>query len=84
MKKTYSKPDVLFDSFSLCNSIAGACEVKTNLPSQGGCGLQFGADTIFLKDIEGCAINPDFFGMAEGTDIPCYHVPMETNSLFRS
>ena len=37
MKKTYSKPDILFDSFAMAESIA-SCEVKANFQS-GTCGV---------------------------------------------
>lgn len=83
MKREYSKPDVFFDNFSLCTSIAGNCEVKTDLKSQGECYVQFGALKVFTDRVVGCSKygivieNGQFNGL-------CYHVPTENANLFMS
>lgn len=83
MKKTYSKPQIMFESFSLSTSIAGACGVKADAPAAGTCGVDYGfMGTIFLTNVAGCStgvgIDDGFFN-----DI-CYHVPVENQNLFNS
>lgn len=82
MKKAYSKPDILFENFSLTTSIAGPCERNTHLPSQGACGYQWGAYVVFGTGMSGCSlqqslnqVSPDGF---------CYHNPTDSNNLFNS
>ena len=85
MRKTYQKPEIMFEDFSVSVSIAGTCEVKTNTPSLGQCGKFFmGVGNVFTTAIpDACsdfAINPDDFY----NDTICYHVPVENNNLFNS
>ena len=85
MKRTYSKPDVVFESFSLSTSIATGCEVKLDLPYSGGCGVKLdGIDDLylFLDSVTGCNV-PAGDGSAEADGL-CYHVPFETNNVFDS
>lgn len=81
MKKTYSKPDIAFESFSLCTGIASTCEVKTYHPSNGVCGYKFGGLFIFTDEIKGCTTK-----IVEGEEYDglCYHNPSEDNNLFNS
>ena len=39
MKKTYSKPQIMFEAFTLSTNIASGCGVITKLPSEGTCGF---------------------------------------------
>lgn len=80
MKKTYSKPDIMFESFSLCTNVAAGCEFKTPLPQSGGCGVRYFNSIIFQNAEQGCNKGP------ENTpyDTVCYHQPLETNNLFTS
>lgn len=83
MKKAYTKPDVMFENFSLSTSIAGACERNTHLPSEGACGYEWGNGyIIFGTGMTGCVLQqslnqptPDGF---------CYHNPTDSNNLFSS
>ena len=82
MKKSYSKPDIAFENFSLSTSIAGACERNTHLPSEGACGYEWGGYVIFVTGMQGCDLeqplgqpSPDGF---------CYHNPTDSNNLFNS
>ena len=88
MKRTYSKPDIAFESFSLSTSIAGNCEVKTDTKAGGECAYPMdGLGNVFLTTIHACRV-------VGGTPITdeqslvfngfCYHVPMENSSLFNS
>lgn len=85
-KKTYQKPQILFDSFSLSSSIAGDCELKTDTHGAGSCGITLGNMTVFLASVEGClpplgvpvsVDDGDFNGI-------CYHVPVDTLNVFNS
>lgn len=77
MKKVYSKPEIAFEDFSVCTSVAAGCEYKTNTPSAGNCGLEFGAFTVFLDSMtnvctgEGKITSSGGDGEYNGY---CYHV----------
>ena len=82
MKKNYSKPDIFFDNFSLCNSIAAFCARPTNTPVRGTCALMIGGKPLFLSGVSQC-----YFVVEDGTpeyDGICYHVPTDTTSIFNS
>ena len=82
MKKTYTKPEILFEDFSLSTSIAVACTYKTKLLSEDtGCGWadpRHPENVLFLNGIQGCVDGP---GNYDGV---CYHVPAEGNNIFSS
>ena len=79
MKKAYSKPQIVFESFAVCTSIA-ACDVDTNLPTKGSCGLQYGPEeTLFIDSTTGCSWQVD-----DGYDNTCYHNPTADQMLFAS
>ncbi len=81
MKKTYSKPQIMFEDFSLSVSIA-SCEVDTNTFAKGECGLKFGRYTLFDSTISACDRNvDDFTNPYNGL---CYHNPTESYNLFSS
>lgn len=82
MKKTYTKPDIMFDNFSLCSSIAAGCARPTNTPVQGTCPLVIGGRPLFVSGVANCR-----FPVEDGSpmyDGICYHVPTDTTSLFNS
>lgn len=79
MKKTYSKPEIEFESFTLCTRIA-SCAVDTDLMSQNTCGIQFGpTQVLFVDETTGC----NFYNDEAGEKI-CYHNPSDDNNLFNS
>lgn len=83
MKKTYSKPEILFESFSFSGSIAANCEVIVPTPVSGTCGYQPEGlpYKIFISGVSECVgheINDD------ANNTFCYHTPIETNNLFNS
>ena len=82
MKKTYSKPDILFESFSLATSIAAGCDEKLQLLQDGVCGVKWGQTTIFTSEIEGCK-RDIVEGDSEYNGL-CYHNPSETYNVFMS
>ena len=89
MKREYRKPMVVFENFTLCTSIAGSCQVKTNTPSQGTCpyvvtqGLR--VYNIFTSEMVGiCTTTEAADGTADGAyNGICYHV-FTDNTLFNS
>lgn len=87
MKKTYAKPAVYFESFTLCTAIAAGCEVKTNTPAARQCGIDFGPYTLFLDTMTGVCFGDgaikDVGGDGRYNGI-CYHVPEDSNNLFNS
>ena len=83
MKRKYSAPDVVFESFALSTSI-GNCEVKTNTESQGICGYHMeGVGWAFIEGITGCHV-----GFSDEMSLAfngfCYHVPIDSKNLFNS
>lgn len=82
MKKQYSKPDILFESFTLSTSIAGSCETVLDNPSANQCGIKMGFKTYFTESVAGCSTDViDGSGDLNGL---CYHVPFDTNNVFNS
>lgn len=77
MKKTYSKPDIVFEDFSLSTSIAAGCEFKAN-HNDGDCGFKFGGYLVFLDGI--CKDNP----VLDGWNGICYHNPSDDKNVFTS
>ena len=84
MRKAYSKPEILFESFTLSTNIAGSCQTDTYLPSNDQCGLDFSGLIVFMEGMGGCT---DIKVEDEGGDGRfneiCYHVPYG-NNLFNS
>lgn len=82
MKRAYTKPDILFEDFSLSAGIAAGCEKKIDTMYSGQCGLQFGELMLFVGGVQGCLDpvvdgSPDYNGL-------CYHIPNDTKNLFNS
>lgn len=81
MKKPYSEPDIVFESFSLSTNIAAGCEEKPYNYTDT-CGVLWGKKTIFLQEMNGCASkieneDPSYNKL-------CYHVPIDTYNVFYS
>lgn len=83
MKKTYEKPMIVFEDFSLCTNIAAGCEVKTETWGNKTCGMDFSGVMIFLDTMTGCVEKVDSVGGDGDYNGICYHVPYGTN-LFNS
>lgn len=83
MKKVYSKPEIVFESFSLSQNIAAGCEFISDV--KGG-GLNFGSFVLFFNDASSPCTG-DGRVTSEGGDGQydkiCYHVPQGQN-LFDS
>lgn len=85
MKKAYSKPEIVFENFSLSTNIAGDCEWKTNTWSSNMCGLEStGIGTVFMDYMTRCDFKADMIGEDDAAyGNICYHVPYGEN-LFNS
>lgn len=86
MKKVYSKPEIIFESFTLSTNIAGDCNKIVGNPSEGSCGVPGDApfSNLFTADItgaDGCHIPLDKNDVYDGF---CYHNPTDDNDLFNS
>lgn len=85
MKIKYSKPDIMYESFSLSTSIASTCAIKTGTDLQAAkqCGYDYGGLILFLNSMTNvCDVKTE-----DGSpvfDSICYHVPTTTTGLFNS
>lgn len=86
MKKLYTAPQILFESFSMSTNIAGDCESIIDTQAKGTCAvLSSGNIAIFDGSVSACFFTPEGMGQAKDTwDGFCYHVPTEYNNLFNS
>lgn len=80
MKKTYSKPEILFEDFSLSTSITAGCRFITKLATEGVCGYkgERSNQVVFTSDVVGCEYTE------QDGDTLCYHVPNADNDIFNS
>ena len=85
MKKAYTQPSILFESFALSENIASAnvnCTRNISNQYSGHCGLQFGNKIVFTTGVTGCRTKvEDGSSMFDGL---CYHIPSGNNKLFNS
>ena len=86
MKKIYSKPEIIFEDFTLSENIAGDCEGIVGNPAKGTCAyLSSGGIATFTDSVDACDFTPADMGSTDDRwDGFCYHVPIETNNLFNS
>ena len=82
MKREYSPPEIIFDSFTLTENIAANCTRNITNQYSGSCGLIFGTKILFTYEAAGCKHKvADGSPMANGV---CYHIPSGDNRLFNS
>ena len=86
MKKTYTKPVIMFESFVLSTNIAAGCDFEANL-TRGSCGLVIRGRVVFADSTMGCTMevpydvsNQDYIYNNQ----ICYHVPNNDSNLFNS
>lgn len=79
MKKAYTKPEIIFDDFSLATTIAAGCDNIAKLPSYNVCYVQYGPMKLFLSGVSAC-VDP----VADGEHGYCYHNPTDFTNLFNS
>ena len=83
MKKLYSKPIVIVESFKLNQTISAGCEEIIDTALGGQCGLDFGSVVVFLENVTGCSWAVED-GKSKDLNYLCYHVPTADNNLFNS
>lgn len=78
----YSKPDIVFEDFCLCTSIASNCylRVPDGVQQIGPGGIAAGKFVVFQNETQGCNLLVTS-GVWEGY---CYHNPTEFNNVFNS
>lgn len=85
MKKIYSTPDIVFESFSLNENIASVnsnCTRNINTQYSGVCGLEWKGNVVFIPTVSGCRNKvPDGSALFDGL---CYQIPTGDNKLFNS
>ena len=82
MKKTYSKPLIVFDSFELSQNIAAGCELLYTNQAQYACPVvvaELGSGYTFFASQPSCYATPP-----GGNDSICYDVPIVDNNVFNS
>ena len=86
MKKVYTAPQILFESFTMSTNIAGNCEAIVGNPTKGTCAvLGTGDIALFDGTMSVCVFTPEAMGgEPDKFDGACYHVPVESNTLFNS
>ena len=77
MKKTYTKPQMIFDSFAVTANIA-SCASEANL-QQGDCPAYIAGMPVFTTDASGCRIKAQ-----DGYHGICYYVPTADSNVFGS
>lgn len=79
MKKIYTKPEILFEDFSLSTSITAGCAFKNHNYQEGVCGYTTRTGNIvFTQDVTGCVYTEN------DSDTLCYHVPNDDYDIFNS
>lgn len=87
MKKVYSKPEIMFEDFSLSNSITVGCNAIVGGPTAGECAYEVessrGTKYIFTAGMTNICTSPESDDEYNGL---CYHVfsPDATGALFNS
>ncbi len=85
MKKKYATPDILFESFSLDETISSVnsnCSRNLTTMYSNICGLEYGSKIVFTISAAGCEVKiQDGSPLLDGL---CYHIPMGDNRLFNS
>ncbi|MBQ7715652.1 MAG: hypothetical protein IJT70_07270 [Clostridia bacterium] len=77
MKKSYTKPKLIFDSFEVSANIASCASDARQ--TQGDCAVIIGGMPVFVQGVNGCK-----FSASDGSYGVCYFVPTEDSSLFGS
>lgn len=82
MRKNYSKPEIMFESFAMSVNIAGGCDRIIGDHAAHQCAVDFGGDMLFLSSVSVCT-EPVADGSSEANGL-CYDVPYDGNELFNS
>ncbi len=82
MKKSYTKPEITFDSFGVSANFAasvGSCAHAADLSLEASCGVYIAGRLLFTSEITGCKYisNDGEFGA-------CYYIPSGDSNVFIS
>lgn len=80
MKKTYAKPQIVFESFQLTANIAGGCNTGPNSADEATCGYNDNGWIVFQNS----AVCNVLAGPDGNYNRLCYHVPTGDMSVFTS
>lgn len=83
MSKAYSKPDIVFEDFSLSTSIAN-CDIDTRTSHQWDCYLTIGSMKVFSTSVIGCKTSADIVVPEDEFAGICYHIPYNGMRAFNS
>ena len=78
MKKTYSKPQIVYECFEMSQSIATGCEFKSNF-GKVGCAIDIGMEKTIYMDTTICGETP-----TKDDNSICYDVPNDFTRVFSS
>lgn len=80
MKKVYKKPEIVFVSFKLSESISAGCEQISN-QAEYACAVEdsMAELTYITGEISGCTYTPP-----NVYDLVCYHAPSDASNVFSS
>lgn len=81
MKKTYAKPQIVFESFQLTANIAGDCNTRPNSTNEATCGYYDDNGWIIFQNSAVCNMPAN---AGDQNDKLCYHVPTGDISVFTS
>jgi hypothetical protein len=89
MKKKYTAPGIIFESFSLSAAVTSNCNYVVNTISLDMCGVQLGNQYVFFDSMSFCKNGMGFIPVplpkeAEEFNGLCYHNPTDANRLFNS
>ena len=89
MKRTYTKPEIMFECFSLSTNIAADCEAQAQTYanySESGCGYLMTDTIVFGTDLTGCQGGDNYRQVApnQAFDSVCYNVPSPNFNIFNS
>lgn len=84
MKKTYVKPMLSKESFSLTESVASGCGwvagASASMTTPENCSYSVNGVTFFLDPSKSCAVIP----APEDTEVYCYNSMVSSMPVFRS
>lgn len=82
MKKTYTKPEMSFESFELSTSVASSCPGGGVNVAEYQCAITDpGGDNVFIDVTYGCTPQFNSYALEEN---PCYHNSSDNNNTFSS
>ena len=79
-KKPYSKPQIIFEDFSLCTNIAAGCEYKANSVVDV-CSYSYpgGFNSFTFRPVCMNVVRDDGLSLK-----PCYYIPTSDDNIFNS